>query len=223
MAWPLDVGSAILRTGRLSGPPMPSPIRLKGIDVMDRKAVGTHQRSGVPAVAGTIVHSVIAAMLTNGVVGPNYVDDADRRVRTLTAHLGASLNAKRIRALALTSICKYISLLRPTSAEFIGAEVVLETGRADLLWNLANGDVFIDELKTDRYLQEAAAVAQATRYVTAGVDYFGDGFAGVRIVSTTQERRSLLVAPDFTVSMLSQSPLAFKALRTPVAVAERTV
>ena len=123
------------------------------------------------------------------------------------------MNAKRIRALALTSACKYLSLLLPTCAEFIGAEVVLSTGRADLVWLLPDGDIFIDELKTARYLDAEAAVAQASRYTTAGVEMFGDGFVGVRVISTTQERRSLLVTPTLSVQPLAPTPLSIAALR----------
>lgn len=180
---------------------------------MNRPTVGTHTQSGVPATAGTIAHAVIAELLTTGPTNDGNIDAADRLVRDACHSLGRSLNAKRIRALALTSVCKYLSLLRPTMAEFIGAEVVLNTGRADLVWLLADGDVFIDEIKTARFLDAEAAVAQAARYATAGVDMFGDGFAGVRVISTTQERRSLLVSPTLAAVPLTDSALAIPALR----------
>lgn len=178
---------------------------------MRSKAV-THAGSGVPSAAGQISHAVIAELLTRG--EPNVsVDVLDDMVRALGARRDASLNAKRVRALALTTAAKYLSLLRPTCTQFLGAEVSLGTGRADLVWLLPDGDVFIDELKTERYLQVDAAVEQASRYVTAGVEMFGDGFVGVRVVSATHERHSLLVDTNLRVGLLSESPLAIPALR----------
>lgn len=180
---------------------------------MRNPTVGTHSISGVPAAAGRIAHLVIGYLLTLGSDLPVTVEQVEQLVHAECRGLGASLNAQRVRALALTSACKYMHWLMPTSAEFIGAEVRLTTGRVDLMWLLPDGSIFMDELKTSRYLDEAAAVTQAARYATAGVDMFGDGFVGVRVISTTQQRRSLLVTPDLAVKPLAGSELAIPQVR----------
>ena len=190
---------------------------------MDKTTGRIHTPSGVPAAAGTIAHQVIGDLLTTDAQQVLSVTEVDRMVEHQCRSLGRSLNARRARALALTSACKYLSLLRPTRAEFIGAEVTLTVGEQPHQVCPPVGDVFIDELKTARYLDETSAVMQATRYAQAGADIFGDGFAGVRVVTTTQERRSLLITPDLNVLPLADTPLAIRALRTPAVIDLRAV
>lgn len=183
---------------------------------MNRKAVGTHDLCGVPARAGIIAHKVIADVLSGTPAAtPIPVEDLSALVRAETSGLGRTLNAGRLRALALTSAAKYLNLLRPTSAEFIDSEVTVNRGRMDLLWLMPNGTLFADELKTERFLNEDAAVRQAHRYLLAGRIELGDAFEVVRVISLTQERRSVLVSSDDEARPLRQTNFSIWSLRKP--------
>lgn len=179
---------------------------------MNRRTAGVHHANGVPAAAGTIAHHVCATLLTARGAGTPDIDTIENHVRTACKSLDRRLNSTRVRVLAFTAAAKYLTLLQPTDATFIGAEVPFGAGRADLVW-ASDAGVFVDELKTERFLAAEEAAEQAARYVTAGVDTFRERFLGCRIVATSQQRRSMLVTPELHVVSLADTPLAFDALR----------
>ena len=71
---------------------------------------------------------------------------------------------------AVTAAGVYLNRFRPESpARFLGAEVPLDRGRADVIHELASGRVLIDEVKLgmERHL-EPTVRAQITRYLDRG-------------------------------------------------------
>jgi len=88
-------------------------------------------------------------------------------------------------------------LLPPTPWSFLGAEVALGPGRVDLMWQEAGGQVLLDEIKTgsSRQLALTRTLDQITSYLDCARSEFGDSLVGLRLLSTTDPRRSLFIHP----------------------------
>jgi hypothetical protein len=83
-------------------------------------------------------------------------------------------------------------LLPPPCWHFHGAEVSLGRGRVDLLWQDRDGRLLLDELKTGRpeLLATTSNQEQVARYLRDGTHIFGDALVGIRLVCTSNPRRS---------------------------------
>ncbi len=88
--------------------------------------------------------------------------------------------------------------------EFLGSEVQLGDGRIDLGFRHRGTDQrLIDEIKVGmgRHL-DASLRPQVDRYVDAGVEKWGDAFAGVRMCALSAPRTSRLYVPGRKRSIL---------------------
>jgi hypothetical protein len=88
-------------------------------------------------------------------------------------------------------------LLPPDRFTFLGAELRLGPGRTDLVWG-GEGEVLVDEVKTGaaQLLTSPGTLEQVHGYLACGISVWGGSFLGVRLLSTTDPRRSLLVRPN---------------------------
>lgn len=139
---------------------------------------------------GRRVHGLIAGFCARGVVPePTQVWVATGR---LFAARPMPLNqSSRQRAACATSV--FFTRFHRPGWTFLGAEVVLEEGRADLLWQLPDGRVVIDELKSGSIgavVEDRRTLEQVERYRQAGVRRFGADFAGVRLLPLTSPGRA---------------------------------
>lgn len=95
---------------------------------------------------------------------------------------------------AVTAAGVYLHRFRPESpARFLGAEVPLDRGRADVVHELASGRVLIDEVKLgmERHLDQTVR-SQITRYLDRGSELWGSRFFGVRLCSVHQPAHSII-------------------------------
>lgn len=81
---------------------------------------------------------------------------------------------------------------------FAGHELQLGSGRIDLLWTTFNDRKMLDEIKTgaSRKLLLTRTRDQMERYREAAVAAWGPDFVGIRLISTTDPRKSRLIRPD---------------------------
>lgn len=98
-----------------------------------------------------------------------------------------------------------LSLCPPASWTFLGAELPADGGRIDLAWRAPRGivgvpagTVLVDEVKVAGFagqLEDNRTAAQVRRYLDFGSSTFGSLFAGVRLLSLSSPRRSVLWCP----------------------------
>lgn len=95
------------------------------------------------------------------------------------------------------AVCAYFwHLLPPTGWLFRGSEVHLGQGRVDLLWQDAEDQWLVDELKVGQGsgLRTTAVRHQVQSYITAGASTWGDSFVGVRLLTTGDPSASVFAA-----------------------------
>lgn len=147
-------------------------------------------------VIGQRVHALIGGYLRAGLVpAPRQIWVAAAKV--FTAAPLPQNHAARQRAACATAA--YFSIFHPVAWTFLGSEVDLGTGRVDLVWTTPTGDVVIDEVKmagAADQVDDPATVAQVRRYCAAGIDSFGERFAGVRLLPLAAPGRALWCTPD---------------------------
>lgn len=98
------------------------------------------------------------------------------------------------RQAVIGAVGSYFSRFYRAEWKFLGAEVNLGTGRVDLVWETPDDLVVIDELKLAAFadmVDDPKTVAQAERYVDAGVAWWGELFAGVRLLPLLSPARAM--------------------------------
>lgn len=118
-------------------------------------------------------------------------------------------NLRRARIRVSGLVRQYLRVYLPQSATFQGSEVAARGGRADLHWSHPAVGWFYDELKTTQGHDPltTAVLAQADRYLDAGIDWFADSFAGVRLITLGQRAGTRIVRPTGEVAPLFGSEL----------------
>lgn len=104
-------------------------------------------------------------------------------------------------------------MLPPPHWLFMGSELHLGLGRIDLLWLHSDGWWLVDEVKVGHgtELGTRKTVEQVERYSAAGLDMWGDDFAGVRILTTGDPSLSIFAGPDQPWMALSSTPFVRKS------------
>lgn len=98
-----------------------------------------------------------------------------------------------------------LAICPPVEWTFLGSEVPTGDGRLDLAWmapddagDVASGSVLIDEIMVAGYagqLEDNRTLAQIRRYLDFGASTYGSRFVGVRLLSLSAPRRSVLWRP----------------------------
>ena len=76
--------------------------------------------------------------------------------------------------------------------------------------------VFFDEIKSSQQsliVRDKATIAQCVKYVRAGLDLYGDNFAGVRLILLAARQASVWVDRHENFHPLAGSPLAVDLMR----------
>lgn len=99
-------------------------------------------------------------------------------------------------------------LLPPSSFLFAGHEVQLGHGRIDLLWRSMTHRLLLDEVKTGlpERVELSAVRQQCETYLAGAHSQWGRGVLGLRLLSTSDVRRSMFLGPDGTWVSLWETP-----------------
>lgn len=194
--------------GVFASRPLPRPIYTS-------TASPTRDRAARDSRVGVLVHRVIGEVADAARSMP--LAEAVRLVGVTSERLvPAERGVTRTRVLVASHASRYVSLFLPGPAsDFLGAEVRVGTGRADLAWSHPTHGVWFDEIKTWRHAGMAwdgATHDQIGRYIEAGRTTFGDRFTGVRLVVTGHTRDSVHIDAHGEVTPLMRSTLAPRAL-----------
>lgn len=185
----------------------------------------TTQRVSYDARIGTLVHQVLA-----NVAQPCQSADLVERTHLVDEAVHAEVRGRdlgggdkaRLRVTGLVS--QYLDLyLPPADATFLGAEVPVALGRVDLAWSHPDVGLFYDEVKTWRHHTEVLdeqTLDQVHRYLDAGLNAFGERFAGVRLLTLGNRGAALGIDPDGFIERLRDGPLDLTATTAPVDVLE---
>jgi hypothetical protein len=108
------------------------------------------------------------------------------------------------------AVAGYFTHFHRPARLFRGAEVVLGSGRVDLVWELPDGQMQIDELKVGSVgtrVEDTDTLEQIARYQQAGSAAWDNRFAGVRLLPLTSPARALYFAADGQRMPLSDAPV----------------
>lgn len=126
-------------------------------------------------------------------------------------------NMRSARIRVASAVSTYLQRLRPLDgAEYLGAEIQVADGRIDLGWSHPTAGVFFDEIKSSQQsliVRDKDTIAQCVKYIRAGLDLYGDNFAGVRLILLAARQASVWVDRHENFHPLGDSPLAVDLLR----------
>lgn len=144
---------------------------------------------------------------------------AETVAATVTDRSLGRLDRARIRVTGM--VTQYLAeFVPPIPTVFLGAELAAGTGRVDLAWDHPTAGVFFDEIKTWRHVQpslDEETWTQVHRYLDAGIDTFGDRFAGVRVITLSHLRSCVWISPEGLLEALNNAPLDPRTLTAAVA------
>jgi hypothetical protein len=155
---------------------------------------------------GRLIHQVIATLAADATP-----PTPERIKRAVSAALPgyAPIEARAHRQNITSGVFVYFRyLVAPAGWRFLGSEMSLGLGRVDLVWRDDRGLTLLDEIKTgsSRQLELSRTHRQISMYLDCARQEFGDRLAGLRVLSTSDPRRSLFVHPDGEHSPLFATP-----------------
>lgn len=166
-----------------------------------RASSGAAERA---AYAGTVTHEAIAALVAE------YQDasgiDMARVVARVVASQSVNLSYKRsLHAAALSAAAVYWGWFRQPDLRFLSAELPLDRGRCDILWQLPHGGVLIDEVKTGLRPRFSWRLDdQVRRYAEAARVRYGKDFFGIRVCWLSAPQLSATF--DWRLSKIADGP-----------------
>lgn len=183
------------------------------IPLFDGKRTPTHDSVAYDAKIGVLAHQVIG-LLAPTVRGLSKDEQrtvvADTVAAAVTSRALGRLGKARLRVISM--VMAYVNIyMPPVDATFLGAELVTGTGRVDLAWSLTGTGVWFDEIKTWRHQRvglDTATWDQVHRYIAAGLNTFGDDFAGLRVITLSDPAGPVAIDRWGTVEELAKSALA---------------
>lgn len=155
---------------------------------------------------GALAHVLIADMLRRGLKNPT----AREIVTAVGAHplsVEATVYRQAARQRLASAAAIYFRYFVRTDWEFIGSEVAGDRCRYDLVWQDADGIVFVDELKSgrgDAREHVDAAKEQIARELANGSTHW-ERFGGVRLLWLGAPGKSRLHLPDGSQSLIAKA------------------
>ncbi|WP_140739775.1 hypothetical protein [Pedococcus bigeumensis] len=141
---------------------------------------------------GVLTHTLIATHAPRLALGESVDDLVPSMVQFAFGLVQTHPNGSRVIAAETVGMARrYLADLTPGDPwRLLGVEYETGEGPVDLAWvNDADGRVFFDEIKTSRVAAGRVAASwlqQCGRYTEAGVERFGDAFAGTRLLTVAQ-------------------------------------
>jgi hypothetical protein len=169
----------------------------------------------VHSAAGTVAHLLVAeACSSEHPTGFDLIGAANRMLRE-RSDLGVLRGSVRLAAVTAAGV--YLTRWRPVSATLSAVEFPLGRRVADLVWELSDGTVVVDELKTGLAVPGLRDTRQCVDMCAAGVAVWGGCFGGVRLIYTSR--------PADCVWFGSTTPAGLSASvhASPVATVERGI
>ncbi len=148
---------------------------------VDRAAV--EARLTTSSEVGTATHRLIAAVAAS----PGHRPDAQRvtALARRTVGVGLSTSARQtLRAGTISMACVYFARFWTPGMRLIGCEVVVQDQALDLLWQLPEGQLLADEIKTGLFSDRDGGLvrAQVEAQLHASRAVLGPRLRGVRAV-----------------------------------------
>jgi hypothetical protein len=118
-------------------------------------------------------------------------------------------NMPKARMQIAAAACSYMHRFAPgLDAKYLGSEIAFDGGRIDLAWDVPDHGVIIDELKTQTWVRldiNSAMLEQARRYKSFGVNQWGGGFCGVRLLPLRHPAEARFVPARGPIMRLADS------------------
>jgi hypothetical protein len=171
-------------------------------------------------IVGEQAHRAVAAIARLGRrAGMPALEEAAWEVagELMAKHRDLGLRARAGRLVVGSAAAVYARVfLPPASWTLRDAEVDIEGGRLDLVWDTDDARVVYDEVKLvgslDRPRGEGRTSRQVRAYLAHGNITHGDAFGGVRLVLLGAPRHSMLIGPGERRARLVDTPLWFAEL-----------
>jgi hypothetical protein len=146
---------------------------------------------------GTAVHTLIALLAAKGGSAPS-VSEVREAGRAFVGKGRSPSSRQALRCAVTTLSAVYVRQFWPEGGRLIASERVIGEAALDLLWQLPDGGLQIDEVKTGILAgtEHEPTVSQAVTQAVEGRRHLGSAFIGVRVVVLRRPQQSFFVRAD---------------------------